>query len=70
MRTVPHTTSGFFMNHSLPQLVRMEPVMHTEEALEILNALMGRFGSESVVGQAILTAILEIERDIEEGMKQ
>lgn len=69
MNTVPHANHGFFMNHSLPQLIRTEPVMHTEEALEVLNALMGRFPTDSVVGQAILSAVLEIERDIEESMK-
>jgi hypothetical protein len=60
----------YHLHHSLPQLIRLEPLCKTEEALEILNALMGRFPDGSVVGEAILTAILEIERDIDKGMKQ
>lgn len=58
------------MTHlSIPQTIRIHPDMDTSHALEILNAMLGRFPAGSVAGEAILTAIMEIERDIDESMK-
>ena len=54
---------------SIPQQIRIHPDMDTSSALEILNSLVGRFSVGSVAGEAILTAIVEIERDIDNSMK-
>lgn len=54
---------------SIPQQIRIHPDMDTSSALEILNALMGRFPAGSVAGEALFDAIITIEREIEESMK-
>lgn len=59
---------GFF--DSIPQQVRVHPDMDTGHALEILNALLGRFQVGSVVGEAVYDAIAAIEHDIEQSMRQ
>jgi hypothetical protein len=70
MNTAPHAAHGLFMDHTLTQLIRMEPVFQTEEALQVLNAILGRFPTDSVVGDAVLGAILDIENGISLEMNQ